>query len=72
MGRTTISGNQHLKSDETQNFSQHYIREYHGGCFGGVLEAVSSSVSVIETFPKWTKSSFNREHSFAKMFLMEF
>jgi len=24
MGRTTISGNQHLRSDETQNLSQHH------------------------------------------------
>jgi len=47
-------------------------REYHGGRFGGVLEAVLPSVSVVETFPKWTESGFNREHSFVKMFSMEF
>ena len=43
-----------------------------GSIMVDVLEAVSSSVLVIETFPKWTKSGFNRERSFAKMFLMEF
>ena len=31
-----------------------------GGRFGGVLEAVLPSVSVAETFPKWTESGFNR------------
>ena len=36
------------------------------------MEAVSPSVSVVETFPKWTKSGFNREHSFAKMFSVKF
>ena len=29
MGRTTISENQRLRSDETQNFSQHYISNRH-------------------------------------------
>ena len=47
-------------------------REYHGGRFGVVLEAVLPFVLVIETFPKWTESGFNRERSFAKMFSMEF
>ena len=49
-----------------------YTREYHGGCFGGVMEAISPSVLVVEIFPKWTESSFNCECSFAKMFSMEF
>jgi len=46
-------------------------RGYHGGRFGGVLEAILPSVSVIETFSKWTKNGFNHEHSFAKMFSIE-
>ena len=29
MGRTTTSGNQHLRSNKTQNFSQHYISNQH-------------------------------------------
>ena len=49
-----------------------YIRGYHGGCFGSILEAVSPLVLVIRTFPKWTESGFNHERSFAKMFLVNF
>jgi hypothetical protein len=44
----------------------------HSGRFEGVLKAVSPSVLVVRTFPKWTENDFNREHSFVKMISMEF
>ena len=47
-------------------------REYHSGRFEGVLEAISPSVSVVQTFLKWTETVLNRERSFSKTFSMEF